>query len=382
MNYQKFLEKLRTYDKITIEKFRVIFILFFTLVFGVVLQNVIFSRVAAEDAKSVSDNRKENDVKIKYVAIASETIQSAGTTPEAGNTRPEVIIEEPIKQEDQNHVSNYAVTSEPNPNFLPIRNYDMSDIELNAKAAIAITETGKILHKRNIDQKVAIASLTKVAAALAVLEHTKPDEEVVITQNAVNTEGAAGQFIVGEKLKVKDMLKIMLMISSNDAAAALEDHLKVKGLDIVVLMNEKVKELGLQNTNFENAIGLDADEHYSSAKDYADLVIYAIRRQPMLLEIFSEKSALLNLLESGGRNRKIISNHQLTHDKDLNNIIGGKTGFTQNAGGCLLTIFNTVKENGEAGEKVITVVLGADDITSRFEESKNLINWINSAYIF
>lgn len=365
------------------EKFRFVSILFFVLVFGILLKNVVLSAQGDENKQEKIISRKNTIIEQKPRIATAEVIQITEATKDIKDAPPVVVENKlPQKQEKSDSISNYAVVAEVNPNFLPIKNYDAPDIELKAKAAIAMTEDEKILFKQNITQKIPIASLTKIATALVVMENSDLQEDVEITQNAVNTEGAAGRFSVGEKFRVEDLIKIMILISSNDAAVALEDHLKTKGLNTVDLMNAKVKELNLQNSHFENVIGLDDKNHYSSAEDYARLVAYAIKNQPKLLEIISERSVIIRSLGENARNRKIISNHQLAHDKDLKNIIGGKTGFTQDAGGCLMTISNVVKRDGVTTEKIITVVMGTDDTISRFEEGKKLINWVNSAYIF
>lgn len=388
MNYQKLQEKLNTSDRSTLEKIRFISILVFVLVFGVLLKNIVLNTQddKSNRGKPISQNKTIIEQKPRAATAEAIRMMEANTAVknEIVNIPPIAMENTPSKQqlEKTNPMSNYAVAAEVNPNFLPIKNYDTPDIDLKAKAAIAMTEDGKIIFKQNIDQKMPIASLTKIVTALIVMENSDLQEDVVITQNAINTEGAAGRFTVGEKFKVEDLIKIMLLISSNDAAVALEDHLKIKNLNTVELMNKKAKELNLQNSYFENVIGLDDKDHYSSVEDYAKLVAYAIKTRPKLLDIISERSAIVKSVETNPVNRKIISNHQLVHDKDLKNIIGGKTGFTQDAGGCLMTIFNVIKKDGETTEKIITVVIGASDTISRFEEGKKLINWINNAYIF
>ena len=110
--------------------------------------------------------------------------------------------------------------------------------------------------------------------AVIVTEYVDPNDVIEITPRAVNAEGVSGSLRAGETFSVFDLLKVMLVVSSNDAATAFEDHFFSKGLDLMALMNEKARLLGMVDTHFVNSTGLDDPEHYSSAADLAVLAAY------------------------------------------------------------------------------------------------------------
>jgi len=286
-------------------------------------------------------------------------------------------------------ISFKAQTSQPLTNlnlstFKPLRNWNIEDLQLKAKSAISVevTKEGKtkVLFEKASSQKLPIASLTKLMTAYLILEnHHDLSETIKITPEMVNQEEEIGNLKPGEVFKIRDLLYMSLIESSNDAAFALASGLKENSSQSFVdLMNEKAEELGLKNTYFANPTGLDPDNpenpiNYSTAKDLAKFAQFLLKK-PFLLEtsITPELDIYLanGIFHHRVKNTNVILRENL---KWRNLIIGGKTGWTPRAGGCLLLILKNPKSNSF----IINVILGSED---RFEEMKKLINWIFTAY--
>lgn len=156
----------------------------------------------------------------------------------------------------------FAVTSQENSSLLE-----------NAKSGILVeASTGEILYEKNKDEKVSIASLTKMVAQIIILENIengslKWDEIVTTSSNAASMGGTQIWLTAGEKISVEDLFKGMTMASANDATVALAERIAGTESEFVKLMNDKVKELGLKNTVFKNCTGFDEEGHYSTAYD-------------------------------------------------------------------------------------------------------------------
>jgi len=246
-----------------------------------------------------------------------------------------------------------------------------SNIDIDSKSAIAFdAETDFVLYEKRSKEKMPIASLTKIMTALIALENNKLDDIVTISENAFKTEGKKEDLSAGEKIKLDDLFKIMLISSNNIAATALAEHTSGNTNDFVSLMNKKAQELGLKDTVFYNPTGLDQEnKNVSTAYDIAQLVDYSLSK-PLIWEYSKIQNVTLN--SSDGKIKHRIKNTNLFVGR-LENIIGGKTGFTDEAGECLVLItFNPQKKS-----KVITVVLNAND---RFLQTERLINWVLGNY--
>ncbi len=244
-------------------------------------------------------------------------------------------------------------------------------IGIDSKSAIAFdAETDFVLYEKKSKEKMPIASLTKIMTALVALENNKLDDVVTISESAFNTGERKEGLAVGEKIKLDDLFKIMLVSSNNIAASALAEHTSGNENNFVDLMNKKAKELGLKDTVFYNPTGLDQEnENVSTAYDIAQLVDYSLDK-PLIWEYSKIQNATLNSLD--GKIIHRIKNTNLLVGK-LENIIGGKTGFTDEAGGCLVLIaFNPEKKS-----RIITVVLNAND---RFLQTEKLMNWVFGSY--
>lgn len=261
----------------------------------------------------------------------------------------------------------------------PVRDTKIENPEITAKTAISvwIDETGKekTLYEKNSNMPLPIASLTKLITADVVLENYDLFQDVVFSKKAIASEEDIGNFRVGENFYSKDLLYSLLMESSNDAAYALSE---VVGYDAFVdLMNLETKKiLGPSlNTAFFNPTGLDPktpeeNANYSTAGDLEKIAVYFIKNQPLIWEI--TKNSEFNLYSPDEVfHHKIVSTNDLL--SKFPEIIGGKTGSTDAAGGCLVLVLKSSKQKGF----LVNVILGSGD---RFGEMEKLIDWDKSAY--
>lgn len=149
------------------------------------------------------------------------------------------------------------------------------NLATNAKSAIMIeASTGKVIYEKNADEQLAMASMTKMMTLLLIMENIengnlKWDEKVTASEHAASMGGSQIFLEVGEQMTVEDLVKGICIGSGNDAAVAMAERIGGTEENFVKMMNDKAKELGLKNTQFQNACGLDNDNHYSSARDMA-----------------------------------------------------------------------------------------------------------------
>lgn len=187
--------------------------------------------------------------------------------------------------------------------------------------------TGTVLEEKNADQRMLIASTTKIMTALIVLERCDLRERVTITAGQCAVEGSSMYLRPGEEHSVEELLYGLLLASANDAAVALAEHTAGSVDAFASLMNEKATQLSLRNTHFANPHGLDAPEHYSSARDLALLTANAMQNETFC-HMFSAAS-----YSCGGR---VLRNHNKLLE-EYDGCIGGKTGYTRAAGRTLVS---------------------------------------------
>lgn len=261
-----------------------------------------------------------------------------------------------------------SAIAENNPNFLPIRDWEINDPEVGARSALIFNlDKNKILYQKSPAMILPVASLTKLMTALLVLENLNTDEVVSIGQEAIDSYGEQGGLMLYEKITVANLLNILLIESSNDAALALAEAVEEKtGQNFVVLMNEKVKSLGLKNTQFTDPSGYDVG-NVSTASEIALLVKRSFDNS-LIWEIL--KTPAKDVFSVDGRIRhRLVNTDELLNR--LPNVVGGKTGYTDEAQGCLVLVVS------QDGEYLVSVVLGAQE---RFLETEKLIAWVLKAY--
>ena len=254
--------------------------------------------------------------------------------------------------------------------YMPILDTNVPLPEIQAKAAIAYdVNSSRYLYTKNIDEKLPIASLTKLLTAIAVIENLNFKDIVTVSRGAIKTDGEKQDLYLNEKLTVEDLVKMMLIKSSNDAAYALAEHAKANNLDLIQKMNSKAAELGMYNSFFKDPAGLN-DEAYSNAGDVVKLVRY-ILTYPKLMQIMSVGETTVRSLDN-------IEHHVKTTNlllAQMPNIIGGKTGYTEGALGCMLLVV----EVSPKGDKIISIILGSNE---RFTDTRTLVQWTQQAYLW
>ena len=221
---------------------------------------------------------------------------------------------------------------------------------------------------KNEDVKSAMASTTKIMTTIVILEKADLNEKVTVSAKAGGTGGSRLGLKRGDKASVRDLLYGLMLRSGNDAAVALAEHVggSVKGF--AELMNGKAIELGLTNTHFVTPHGLDDANHYTTALELAKLTDYAMDNETFA-KIVGTKSTTIYI---NNQPRQINNTNELLGV--LNGVVGVKTGFTNNAGRCLVT--ETKRNNMD----IITIVLGADTKKDRTKDSVNLIEYTFSKY--
>jgi len=264
-------------------------------------------------------------------------------------------------------------------------------LELDVKSAISlkISKTGRerIVFQKNPEEILPIASLTKLMTAVIVLEN--PDDYNLSREVIVSKEAAAqkdvpvyGNLEAGKKFTLKQLLDLMLIYSSNDAAWALAEVIDMENTEntenFIEKMNQKAKELGLENTNFVNPTGLDPENsyyhlpnreefNYSIAKDLVKLAQYILFNHPLIFEISLERGPYL--VRNGLFDLSLPAPHQGLGGGFK--LIGGKTGYTDEAGGCFLIVFQDEKESF-----FFNLILGTKR-ENRVGEMQKLIDWLN-----
>ncbi len=242
-----------------------------------------------------------------------------------------------------------------------------TDLGLNAKSAILMEEsTGNILYESNPDERLPIASVTKVMTMLLIMEAVDSgkislDDMVTVSENAMSYGGSTMFLETGEQLTVNDMLKGIAVASANDGCVAMAEHLAGSESAFVDMMNEKAKELGMENTHFMNTNGLDEDDHYSSSRDVAIMSRELMKHET----IFNYTSIWMDTLRGG--KFQLANTNKLIRFYDGAN--GLKTGSTSKALCCLSA---AAKRNDM---QLIAVVLGAPTSAERFASAKSLLDY-------
>ena len=241
----------------------------------------------------------------------------------------------------------------------------------NGESSILIeANTGKIIFEKEKDQRVSVASMTKMVAQIIILEEIennkiKWDDVVTASRNASGMGGSQIYLEEGEKMTVRDLMKGISVASANDATVAMAEYISGTEEKFVKRMNEKVKELGLVNTNFMNCTGLDEENHYSSAYD-----MVMIARDLVLnhKEIFNFSSIYEDYLRENTKNK-----FWLVNTNKLINFYEGadglKTGHTDDAGYCLAT----TAKRGDL--RLIGVILGEENSKVRNNEMIDLLDY-------
>ena len=226
------------------------------------------------------------------------------------------------------------------------------DLGVSAQAAVLMcAESGEVVYQRNPDKKLSMASTTKIMTSLIALEAGVPNMEITVTKEMVSVEGTSMGLLAGDSVSMKELVYGMLLQSGNDAANTVATVLGGNSENFALMMNERAKEIGMKNTCFVTASGLDDEEHYSTAYDMALLACECLEN-PEFVSICSDKSETLTY--GNPPYRRTLTNHNklLWSYPDA---IGMKTGFTKKSGRCLVS---AARRNGVT---LVAVTLNAPD---------------------
>lgn len=244
------------------------------------------------------------------------------------------------------------------------------DFAPSAKSAILVDNlSGKVLYEKNADEKLAPASMTKLASMLIVMEaidngNLKLEDKVTISEETANMGGSQVFLQAGEVYTVHDLLKSVAIASGNDAVVALSEKVGGSVSGFVDMINKRLKELGATNTNFVNPHGLDAEGHYSTARDMS-IIARELLRHEKILEYTSIYEEYLE--KNDGSRIWLVNTNRLVRFYD--GVDGLKTGFTKTAGYCLTA---TAKKNNF---RLISVVMGEDTTENRSSDTVKMLNY-------
>ena len=250
-----------------------------------------------------------------------------------------------------------------------------TDLALNAKSAILIdVDTAKILFEKNKDERLKVASLTKMMSQLLILEAKEKglfdwNEKVKVSANAAGYGGSQIYLSPGEEMTIEDLMKGISMASANDATVALAERIAGSEEKFVSMMNNKVKELGLKNTNFKNPTGLDEEDNYSSSYDLSVIARELLRHK----EILRFSSLYEDYLREDTKNKFwLVNTNKLV--RLYEGCDGLKTGYTDDA---LYTMAVTAKRGSM---RLLTIVLGEKESKVRNKEVVELLDYGFNTY--
>ncbi len=234
----------------------------------------------------------------------------------------------------------------------------ISGVVLDAK-------TGMVLYAKNPNVKIPPASTVKLLTAMVVLDRLPLHKKVRISKNADDTPSVPPFLREGEVYTVEELLNLMLIKSSNQAAVALAEAVSGSEESFSVLMNEKAKAIGIQNSKFKTASGLPAPDQYTTAYDLA-LLLYEALKYPKIAEIIQTPVKIIT--NDQGRTIIVKNTNHLLFDEDYKDaVIGGKTGYTKLSKHCLVNV-SKIKDR-----LVITSILGAPDRWSLWNDTKKML---------
>lgn len=259
---------------------------------------------------------------------------------------------------------------------IPMVKAEVEDLAPNAKSAIMIeASTGEILFQKNKDEKLAPASMTKMMSMILIMEeiengNLKWDEMITTSERASSMGGSQIFLKAGEKMSVEDLLKGVAIASGNDAVVALAERIAGSEEAFVKRMNARGKDLGLKNTNFANATGLTADNHYSSSYDMSLIAKELVKHEKILEFTGTYEDYLRKDTKSPFW---LVNTNRLVRFKE--GVDGLKTGFTNEAGYCLTA---TMKKDGM---RLITVVMKEETANKRSADTTKMLDYGFNVYM-
>ncbi len=255
------------------------------------------------------------------------------------------------------------------------KSYAIFGIENKTKASlIGDVQSGALFLSENIEEQLSIASISKLMNYFVVRDaieegKIKREDVVTISKASASEEGSSLDLLEGEKITINDLLDGLMVVSGNDAAHALAEAVSGSEEEFVKLMNNKAKEIGLEAAEFTNASGLtkNSSDNKMSTKDIFTMSKALIEKYPEVLE-YSKKT----VLEQPNRNYKRESTIPLVGE--VNGVDGLKTGYTEEAGYCLVSTMKITK--GQSEFRVIAILMGVNTKEERAQYMKDMLNYV------
>ena len=244
------------------------------------------------------------------------------------------------------------------------------EVDISAKAGLLLDyQTGKVLFDKNSNERLPIASMTKLATLAIVFDAIskgaiKENDMVQVSQTAAKVGGSSAYLDAGSSYKVSELIKSIIIASANDSSVAMAEYVAGSEELFVSRMNKFASSLNLKNTNFKNCTGLPKTDHYSSARDIAE--IYKTICNNAIYKKYS-KIWMDDFLHPSGRKTGLVNTNKLI--KTYEGIEGGKTGYTDAAKFCLTASAN------RGNLRLVGVIVGAPDSKTRFAEMSKLFNY-------
>ena len=245
-----------------------------------------------------------------------------------------------------------------------------SGLKISSKSAILIDyDSGRVVFEKNPDEKLPIASMTKIATLSVVFDALergiiRENDMVRVSENASKVGGSSAFLDSGASYKLSDLIKSVIIASANDSSVALAEHVAGSESAFVLRMNKLAENLGLKGTHFENSTGLPCSDHYSTARDIAE--IYRTICDNGIFKKYS-KIWMDDFIHPSGRKTGLVNTNRLI--RTFEGIEGGKTGYTDEAKFCLTA-------SAKRGmTRFIGVVIGASDSKTRFREMTELLSF-------
>ena len=328
----------------------------------------------------------EGQLEYIYVLWLKELDEDADDTDAVLSTEPETMTEENgvahvtfiVPKEERQKTTSIWRIYVPAAKKVPAVSSDritvitrnLEDLSISARTAciyrIDSKSNGTTIYSMNGNDEVAQASTTKLMTAILLLESGLIDSTTRISSHAAATPWGSGRLAAGDVYSNRDLLYAMLLPSSNDAATAIAERVGGSEAAFVGMMNDKAGEMGFTRTHFRNPHGLDADGHYTTARELAKLTAYAYNF-PEIRDCWATQCKTITSLERK-RSWTLWSTNAIFNY--VKNFLGGKTGTESNAGCCFTGIYTY------GGSTYVTVVLGSGYGFSRWRATKKLHRYI------
>ena len=309
-----------------------------------------------------------------------EILNSTGLVFENFDKKLREENEQAVQDEERYHklLHSEGILSEKSPEQVDSESKEQASLEratepinltLHARSSLLMDgSNNRVLYEKDGYKRMAMASTTKIMTCIVALENAKFSDVVEISSYAARMPDVQLNVRTGEKYYLKDMLYSLMLESHNDVAVAIAEQVGGSVEGFATMMNDKARELGCENTNFVTPNGLDAEGHYTTARDLAVIASYAIKN-PKFIEITNTSSYSFREIQKG-RSFTVTNKNKFLYMMD--GAIGVKTGFTGDAGYCFV---GAIKRDDTT---LISVVLGCGwppNKSLKWSDTKELMNF-------